>query len=80
MEDSTRHSTLRAGDLMLHTCNAPVSVNFVELDGEIYVTIWSGAFGATMTIDAAKKLGTALAEIADLAMQAAIDNGLCVEN
>lgn len=65
---------------MLQTLDEPVNINMVELDGQIYIAIWSGAFGATMSIEACKKMGEALVEIADTAMEKSMEMGLCVTN
>lgn len=65
---------------MLHTLDEPVNMSIVEIEGEIYVALWSGAFGATLSIETCKKMGEALIEIADNAMEKAMELGLCVTN
>jgi hypothetical protein len=65
---------------MLHALNEPVNMSIVEIEGGIYVALWSGEFGATMTIETCKKMGEAMIEIADNAMDRAIECGLCVTN
>lgn len=65
---------------MIEGINEEVNVKLVELEGELYIALYSGAFGATMSIEVCKKLGQALTEIADEAMNMAIEKGLCVTN
>ncbi len=65
---------------MIEGINEEVNVKLVELDGELYIALYSGAFGATMTIEMCKKLGEALISLSDEAMTTAIERGLCVTN